>query len=304
MEIIGTILAALRRVIHCIVYDFSADIRDGISWISDKGPKVTALLIERWLGFCYAFTVVLIVGMVGYPSIELARWMSNQPLLADSVPWFILFILTIGFFVSLLWGIMFSALVIVSGVRVLFWVRRKWKNYWRKNTPPYTESETGFNTRKWPPSDDELGIARKKSWEYFKKGAFWFPVLTTTLLLVELRFSEQLYTVIEQQNLTSAGEFLNATVWLIDVGGLFKMPGFPLSPVQVVTILMIFGLPGVFMALSIRNLLFVTEAGVRDSIEKASSGSSFGWRWLLLLIQVFGFCIYGLGILFAHLYGL
>lgn len=295
------ILSLVRRLFKRIAHDITADLHDIGQWSSQNIPPAVGFVTEKWLGLWYAFVGTTLVGLLGMTLVEIARWSSHQPVLAKTVPRLILMVGGTGFFVVLLWGIVFSALLVVSVVRILLWIRNIWVAYWDKNTPPYRDSASV--TRSWPPSEKAKDQAQKKSWEYFKKGAFWFPVITVVLLVIESNFSDQIYPVVSDFNWSSMTDVVSATFSIIDIEGLIRTVGISLGPLQVIGFICIFVLPGLLVAISVRNLLFLTEAHIRESMNKAANGSRLEWRRIWLVVQVITSSLYATVVLYAMIYG-
>lgn len=293
--LLGIIGSSFRRLGRRMVGDVLVDVHSGISWITEVGPKTISWITEKWLGFWYAFFLTFIVGLGGLGLVESAKSIVNHSLVPDSVFWLLAIIVVVGYGVVLLWGMMFFALMAVSIVRVLFWARDIWKRFWRMNTPPFPEYEKGEDSQQWPPSDDRVSKARKKSWESFKIGAFWFPVFTAIILVIYWVSSESLDAVAGDMDLSFLAEIVTATVWFVDVGSLLELIGLSTLSLEVIAILVVMAVPTIYMAISTRNLLFATEAYIRSRIAKSSEGSRFGWRRLLLAGQFLLCWTYAIG---------
>lgn len=291
-EGIKATLALVRRLWNQIIPSVSAEIRKGQNWSSKNISPVLSIVTEKWLGFCYAFIVTLAIGFLGTMMVETARWGSSQPELAKSVPNLILFVGAIGFFGVLLWGMVLSVLFLVSGVRFFFWLRNMWKDYWNRDTPRYTDPVSERDTRHRPPSDEEEKKARANALKYAKRGTLLFLILTTVLLYGEMKFSDQIYPVIRSYDWSSVTEIVNATFFLIDLEGVAEIIGVSLDPVQIVGSLIAFGIPSVFLAISMRNLLLYSESFARKKIEKAAEGSKLEWRRIGLILQVIATSMY------------
>lgn len=296
-------LSLVCRLWKWIVHDITAGLRDAQQWCTRNIPPAVVLVTEKWLGFCYAFVVTFIVGFLGMSLLETARWASNQPELASTVPRLILGIGGIAFFVLLLWGIIQGALLIVSAIRVLFWIRNTWIDYWNGNTPPYSEPASGSDPHPWPPSNDEIAKAKEKAGQYFWKGAIWFPIITLILFQIEMNFSDQLYPVIRNTNWSVITNSMNTTFSIVDIGGLIEAVGLPLNAISIIGFIFSFVFPGILISLSTRNLLYVTEANVREKINKSSTGSKLEWRRIWLLVQVIVTVMYAVAVLYGMLYG-
>lgn len=142
-----------QRLKEWAVSDITQDIRDGKQWTADNIPRGIAYAVEKWIGFWLAFLFISVFGWGGLAIVEAARKASDILILVDTVPWAISHIGSLGILAVFLAGIWLLGVVVVSAVRVLFWLRAVWKNFWKKHTPRFTDSDAESDAPKWPPSD-------------------------------------------------------------------------------------------------------------------------------------------------------
>lgn len=294
------VLQAKERAIRDIILD----IRDGKKWTSDKIPQGIALVIEKWLGFWYAFLAALAVGWLGLALVEAARWASDILIPIDTASWLVTRIGTFGFLLLLLSGIGLFAVVVVSVVRGLLWLRGMLKKYWTEHTPRHTNSDAESETPQWPPSEDEMDTARAKLRKFALRGSLLFMAITSTFLWLELNYPNQLHAIVSDPALSSAGDAVNAAIWVINIEGLFGAVAPGVSQAWVVYSIFVFVLPGIFIAIAVRNLLFTSEAYVRSQIERVAEGSILSWTGFKLTGLFFAFSLWTVAILYQVLPGL
>lgn len=292
----GRIRSVGQRLKEWAVSGITQDVRDGKQWAADSIPYGIARVVEKWIGFWLAFLLVSFLGWGGLVLIEAARGASDIMLLANTVPRAILFIGSIGILVVFLTGIWLLAIVVVSAVRVLFWLRTVWKNYWNKHTPRFTDSDAETNTPEWPPSDDEEDEAQSKVGQFALNGGLAFMGLMMILLQLEMNYPDRLHATVSSPELSLVSDVVNAALWVVNIEGLFETISANVSQAWVVYAILIFGLPGIFFVVAGRNLLFLTESFVGNHIETVAEKGVLNWTGLKLAGYFFAFSLWALGI--------
>lgn len=298
---IGSYVVQLPKKFVTEIY---LDCRDFKRWSTDRIPRWTVFVTEKWLGFWYTFLAVQLVGILGFGAVWTAQWFSNSSILVATVPQLIHLVATGGILAVLLYGLALAGTIIASALRVLFGVRDISKRYWRKNTPPYSDTETGQERRDWPLSDTEKEMAKKNMWKLAERGTILFMVVFPILLWIELNYASQFNAALQNLNITSAGDVVDTSIWMIDFGPLFESLGLSFTTGEFVVLLLLFGFPTFFFTLSARNLLFWNEANVRSQLETAAKEGWPGRVRLWLFTQSVGFVVWGSGILYQIFYTL
>lgn len=297
----SAIVTTLRRVAKRAVLDLKADLYDGKQWASTKGIRSGKLLIEKWLGFWVAFALIIIIGGVGLLSLRFARWIASDVEVGlFSYP--ISLVVSIGLFLTLLWALTFVTLLLVSAVRVLYWMRKTWSSYWQKNTPPLKHSKT--EVPDGPANNHDLDEVTRKIRTSLLNGAMLLAILFFVVLLIQQYFVDALRSTFGSLDISVAAQVLNELIPMVDVLAVSQSLGFSVSALQVVSILLVFVPPAIFICIAIRNLLYYTEARIRLRIEKATAGSKLEWRWLSLLFWMTFSAIYSIGLVYELIYGL
>lgn len=290
--------STVRRLKERAVEDITLDIRDGKQWAADNIPRGIAHVVEKWIGFWLAFLFISVFGWAGLVIVEAARRASDILLFADTVPWAVSHIGSIGILAVFLAGIWLLGVVVVSAVRVLFWLRAVWKNFWNKYTPRFTDSDVESDAPKWPPSDDEKDEAQSKMWTFVGRGSLTFMGIMIVLLGLEMNYPDRLHATASSPKLSLVSEVLNAALWVVNIEGLFEAVAANVPQAWAVYAIVLFVPPGISFVVAARNLLFLTESFVRDDIETVGEKGVLSLTGLKLAGYFVAFSLWAIAILY------
>lgn len=284
-------LSRVRYMGHDLVSSFATDIRDGRAWFSENVPQAALLVIEKWLGLWYALLVAALLGMAGRGTVQFARWSGSITLLAETIPRAITWVGVFGILATLNAGLVMFGVLTVTAIRLLLWLRNTILNMWKQHTPPYVnedeESENPFRVT----SDEERNTAREKALSFGIWGSCWFMGITSALLYLEQHYEKQLYGATSNPQLGSIAEILNTAFWVIDVENLILTLAPSTTQTEIILFLLMVVVPGIWFVFSARNLLFVTEAGVREQLRKVRAEGLFQRTTLYLVVAFFYFTV-------------
>lgn len=291
------------RVKDRIVRDLVLDARDGKQWAADRIPRGIALVVEKWVGFWYAFLFTVVIGWGGLFLVEVARWASDVPAVINTAPRLVEYAGSFGLITVLLAGIGMFGVIVVSVARVLLWVRDASKNYWNQHTPRHLNSDTASDTPPWPPTEEEKDRARAKFRKFVLYGSLLFLIITPTLLWLEVNYPNELHAIIANPGLSSFADVVDAAIWVINIEALFATISTSVSQIWIVYFILVFVIPGIFLAIATRNLLFLAEGFVRNEIEEVAEGSLLSWTGLKLTVLFAFFSLWSAAILYQVLLG-
>lgn len=279
-NILGAVFLAVRRIGKSVKNDLTKDIHDGRQWITENVPRTTKIAVEKWLGFWYALFLTAVFGLIGTGIVESARWSSGVPLIADTVPGIITYAGIFGFLLTLNAGLVMFGVLTVTAARMLLWLRNSVKNIWKCHTPPYEGVASESRVPLQPISKEDRSKARDNALSFGLWGSIWFMLTTSILLFLEQNYSNLLYGATSNPQLESAGKVLDTAFWVVDLESLFIMFVPSTTQTEIVLFILILVIPGIWFVFASRNLLFVTETGVRKQIKEVQDANQIGWTAL------------------------
>lgn len=276
-----------RRVSQRIVRDLQHDLQGAKQKGVDRIPAAILFALEKWLGFWTALIgSAMFVGGLGMGLVAVAEWASTVSVLANTVPWAIGHVWTLGLLTVLTWGVMLFALLFVSVVRLALWVRNITTTVWDQHTPPFPEESatTDTDSQPWPATEDDLDTARNRMWDFLGKGSITFVVVVFVLFLAEAVASSTLYALLSSEYISAVAGSINAGIGLFDFAGMVDVIAPGTSQQQLVLFILIFAPAGAVMAIGIRNFLFLAESQIREHFETVREDGPLGWAGLYLFV--------------------
>lgn len=275
-----------------------ADVHRGTLRVGGKAPLLVALLVEKWLGFCYVFVAAIIPAVIGIGVVEVVGFAAGELGSADVL-------LGAGWYAGLTLGLLtvqaVLGLLVVTALRGVHWVSTAVRRTWTSYTPPFTDQGSSLLVRPdWPPTEWPRVEAKRLAMAFSAAGLVVGTMVTMLLLSIAQYRPTLVGEGVSTRLLTTIGTPGSGTMPVVDLVWVAELGTTAATPTAFAAVAALLAIPGLVFAFGARNLLLLAEVHAWHRLAGASDRLPYrlGWGALAIVLGVYS------TLTFAGLYGL
>lgn len=275
-----------------------AGVHRGTLRLGGKAPLLVALLVEKWLGFCYVFVAAIIPAVIGIGVVEAVGFAAGELGTPDVL-------LGAGWYAGLTLGLLtvqaVVGLLVVTALRGVHWISTAVRRTWTSYTPPFSDQGSSLLVRAdWPPTEWPRLESKRLATAFSAAGLVLGTVVTMLLLSIAQYRPTLLGRGVSTRFVTAVGAPGEGALPVVDFAWLVDLVRTAATPTELLAIAVLLGVPGLVFAFGARNLLLLAEVHAWHRLAGASDRLPYrlGWGVLAIVLVVYS------ALTVAGLYGL